>query len=83
MAKEGSLAAAARFLGLVPSAMSYRIRRMEEGLDVLLVDRRGVTRLTAAGQELVVKSARKSKDACSITGKTPYLKIKISICAGQ
>ena len=32
----GSFAAAARAMGLVPSALSYRVRQMEEALDVLL-----------------------------------------------
>ena len=39
IAESGSLAAAARRLGVVPSALSYRLRRMEELLDVLLIDR--------------------------------------------
>ena len=58
VALQGSLSAAARALGLVPSAMSYRIRQMEDALDVLLVDRKGKTKLTAAGQELVVEGGR-------------------------
>lgn len=41
IARCGSLAAAARALGLVPSALTYRLRRIEEALDVLLFDRRG------------------------------------------
>lgn len=54
VAQAGSMAAAARQLGLVPSALSYRIRQMEEGLDVLLFDRSARNaRLTDAGQELV------------------------------
>ena len=41
VAEHGSFAAAARALDLVPSALSYRIRQMEEALDVLLFDRQG------------------------------------------
>ncbi len=56
IAREGSLAGAARVLGLVPSAVTYRVRQLEEGLDVLLFDRsaRKAT-LTAAGQELLTE----------------------------
>lgn len=50
----GSFAAAARELGLVPSAVTYRIRQLEEALDVLLFDRSSrQARLTAAGNELL------------------------------
>jgi DNA-binding transcriptional LysR family regulator len=35
----GSFASAARELGLVPSALTYRVRQIEEALDVLLFDR--------------------------------------------
>ena len=50
VASEGSLAAAARQLGLVPSALTYRLRQMEEQLDVLLVDRSSRrAQLTPAG----------------------------------
>ena len=35
----GSFAAAARELGLVPSALTYRVRQIEDALDVLLFDR--------------------------------------------
>ncbi|MCU0942088.1 MAG: LysR family transcriptional regulator [Hydrogenophaga sp.] len=50
----GSMAAAARELGMVPSALTYRIRQIEDALDVLLFDRsarRAV--LTPAGGELL------------------------------
>jgi DNA-binding transcriptional LysR family regulator len=50
----GSFAAAARDLGLVPSAVTYRIRQVEDALDVLLFDRSSrQARLTAAGNELL------------------------------
>ncbi|MFN4003751.1 MAG: LysR family transcriptional regulator [Hylemonella sp.] len=55
----GSFAAAARKLGLVPSALSYRVRQIEEALDVLLYDRSTrQARLTAAGAELLREGRR-------------------------
>jgi molybdate transport repressor ModE-like protein len=55
----GSFAAAARELGLVPSAVTYRIRQIEDALDVLLFDRSSrQARLTDAGQELLREGAR-------------------------
>lgn len=54
VAREGSMAAAARAMGLVPSALTYRIRRIEDGLDVLLFDRSSRRALiTPAGEELL------------------------------
>ena len=54
VARLGSMAAAARELGLVPSALTYRIRQMEDALDVLLFDRSSrQARITPAGQELL------------------------------
>jgi DNA-binding transcriptional LysR family regulator len=51
---QGSMAAAARMLGLVPSALTYRVRQLEDALDVLLFDRsRREARLTAAGSVLL------------------------------
>ncbi len=38
IAETGSFAAAARSLGLVPSALTYRVRQIEDALDVLLFD---------------------------------------------
>jgi DNA-binding transcriptional LysR family regulator len=59
IASEGSFAAAARQLGLVPSALTYRVRQMEDALDVLLFDRRSrQARLTAAGSELLREGKR-------------------------
>ena len=52
--KAGSFAAAARSMGLVPSALTYRVRQIEDALDVLLFDRRSrQAKLTAAGRELL------------------------------
>jgi molybdate transport repressor ModE-like protein len=55
----GSFAAAARELGVVPSALTYRVRQVEEALDVLLFDRSSrQARLTAAGQEMIREGGR-------------------------
>ncbi len=54
VARTGSMAAAARELGLVPSALTYRVRQIEDALDVLLFDRSARrARLTPAGEELL------------------------------
>lgn len=55
----GSFASAARAMGLVPSALSYRVRQMEEALDVLLFTRASrQARLTEAGRELLREGQR-------------------------
>jgi len=54
VARTGSMAAAARELGLVPSALTYRVRQIEDALDVLLFDRSArQARITPAGAELL------------------------------
>jgi DNA-binding transcriptional LysR family regulator len=54
VARTGSMAAAARELGLVPSALTYRMRQIEDALDVLLFDRSSRrAQLTPAGAELL------------------------------
>ena len=54
VARTGSMAAAARELGLVPSALTYRVRQIEDALDVLLFDRSARrAQLTPAGAELL------------------------------
>lgn len=59
IAATGSFAAAARDLGLVPSALTYRVRQIEDALDVLLYDRSSrQARLTEAGAELLREGAR-------------------------
>jgi DNA-binding transcriptional LysR family regulator len=59
VATEGSLAAAARKLGVVPSALTYRVRQIEDGLDVLLFDRSARKAvLTVAGRELITQGER-------------------------
>ncbi|MGV3570723.1 MAG: LysR family transcriptional regulator [Ramlibacter sp.] len=63
VAQHGSFAAAARELGLVPSAVTYRIRQVEDALDVLLFDRSSrQARLTAAGNELLCASQQLLQD---------------------
>jgi DNA-binding transcriptional LysR family regulator len=59
VANTGSFAAAARALDLVPSALSYRVRQIEDALDVLLFDRSArQARLTEAGAELLREGSR-------------------------
>lgn len=55
----GSFAAAARVLGLVPSTLTYRVRQIEDALDVLLYDRSSrQAQLTPAGAELLREGSR-------------------------
>ncbi len=57
--RTGSMAAAARELGVVPSALTYRIRQVEDALDVLLFDRSSrQAKLTVAGKELLREGNR-------------------------
>ena len=57
--RTGSMAAAARELGVVPSTLTYRVRQLEDALDVLLFDRSSrQARLTAAGKELLREGNR-------------------------
>lgn len=54
IADTGSFAAAARASNMVPSALTYRVRQLEDALDVLLFDRSSrQARLTEAGAELL------------------------------
>lgn len=59
IAETGSFAAAARACGMVPSALTYRVRQIEDALDVLLFDRSSrQAQLTVAGRELLKEGAR-------------------------
>lgn len=59
VARAGSFAAAARELGVVPSAVTYRVRQIEDALDALLFDRASrQARLTDAGTELLREGER-------------------------
>lgn len=62
--EQGSLAGAARSLGVVPSALTYRMRKLEEELDALLLDRSSRSgQLTLAGQMLAREGRRLLLDA--------------------
>ena len=57
--RAGSMAAAAREMGVVPSALTYRVRQVEDALDVLLFDRSSrQAKLTDAGKELLHEGSR-------------------------
>jgi molybdate transport repressor ModE-like protein len=59
VARTGSFAAAARELGIVPSAVTYRVRQVEDALDALLFDRASrQAKLTDAGAELLREGER-------------------------
>jgi DNA-binding transcriptional LysR family regulator len=86
IADTGSFAAAARQLNMVPSALSYRIRQIEEALDALLFDRSSrQARLTPAGAELLREGARLLEDIDAVanrvkrvaTGWEPQLTIAV------
>lgn len=86
IAQTGSFAAAARSLGVVPSALTYRVRQMEDALDVLLYDRSSrQARLTEAGLELLREGARLLEDIDAVanrvkrvaTGWEPQLTIAV------
>ena len=86
IAQTGSFAAAARSLGVVPSALSYRVRLMEDALDVLLYDRSSrQARLTEAGAELLREGARLLEEIDAVanrvkrvaTGWEPQLTIAV------
>ena len=66
----GSFAAAARNLGVVPSALTYRIRQIEDALDVLLYDRSSrQARLTEAGAELLREGSRLLEDLDAVANR--------------
>jgi molybdate transport repressor ModE-like protein len=70
VAQTGSFAAAARELGLVPSAVTYRIRQVEDALDVLLFDRSSrQARLTEAGTELLREGARLLQEVDAVANR--------------
>lgn len=86
IADAGSFAAAARHLGLVPSALTYRVRQIEDALDVLLFDRSArQARPTEAGTELLREGARLLSDVDAVahrvrrvgTGWEPQLTISV------
>ena len=59
IAQSGSFAGAARALNLVPSSLTYRVRQIEDALDVLLFDRKSrQAKLTTAGKYLLNEGDR-------------------------
>jgi DNA-binding transcriptional LysR family regulator len=86
IASAGSFAAAAREMGMVPSALTYRVRQIEDALDVLLYDRSSrQAKLTEAGAELLREGARLLEEIDAVanrvkrvaTGWEPQLTIAI------
>lgn len=86
VATQGSMAAAARELGLVPSAVTYRVRQIEDALDVLLFDRSAKqARITRAGEELLQGGERVLQELDAVarrvqrvaTGWEPQLTIAV------
>ncbi|BEU96440.1 LysR family transcriptional regulator [Acidovorax sp. DW039] len=86
IADAGSFAAAARQLGLVPSALTYRVRQIEDALDVLLFDRSArQARPTEAGSELLREGKRLLQDIDAVahrvrrvaTGWEPQLTLSV------
>lgn len=70
VAKAGSFAGAARALGLVPSALTYRVRQMEDALDVLLFDRSSrQAKPTPAGAELLKEAQRLLMDTETLANR--------------
>lgn len=68
--RQGSFAAAARKLDLVPSALTYRVRQLEDALDVLLFDRSSrQARPTAAGHELLREAERLLSDLDAVANR--------------
>lgn len=68
--ESGSFAGAARALGMVPSALTYRVRQIEDALDVLLFDRTSrQARATAAGAELLAHAPRVLGDLDTLTNR--------------
>ncbi len=68
--KSGSFASAARSLGMVPSALTYRVRQIEDALDVLLFDRSSrQAQLTQAGQELLREGERLLEDIDAVANR--------------
>lgn len=70
IADSGSFAAAARAGNLVPSAVTHRVRVVEEALDVLLFDRASrQARLTEAGQALLREGTRLLADIDAVANR--------------
>lgn len=70
IARARSFAGAARELGMVPSALTYRVRQIEDALDVLLFDRSSrQARPTAAGAELLAQGERLQQEIDAVVNR--------------
>jgi DNA-binding transcriptional LysR family regulator len=70
IASTGSFAAAARALDMVPSALTYRVRQVEDALDVLLFDRSSrQAKPTEAGLELLSEAERLLEDLDAVANR--------------
>jgi len=70
IASTGSFAAAARAMGMVPSALTYRVRQIEDALDVLLFDRSArQAKATEAGAELLREGRRLLEDLDAVANR--------------
>ena len=70
IARAGHFAGAARELGMVPSALTYRVRQIEEALDVLLFDRSSrQARPTPAGAELLAQGERLKREVDAVVNR--------------
>lgn len=70
IATTGSFASAARALDLVPSALTYRVRQVEDALDVLLFDRSSrQAKPTEAGLELLREAERLLEDLDAVANR--------------
>lgn len=70
IAHAGSFAAAARATNMVPSALTYRVRAIEDALDVLLFDRSSrQAKLTDAGAELLREAGRLLADIDAVANR--------------
>ena len=68
--RAGSFAGAARAMAMVPRALSYRVRQIEDALDVLLFDRSArQARLTEAGAELLREAPRLLSDLDAVANR--------------
>lgn len=92
IARTGSFAGAARELGLVPSAVTYRVRQIEQALDVLLFDRSArQARPTAAGAELLSQGEQLRRELAAVvrhvrrvaTGWEPELTLAVDGAVSQ
>jgi DNA-binding transcriptional LysR family regulator len=70
ISQSGSFAGAARALNLVPSSLTYRVRQIEDALDVLLFDRKSrQAKLTTAGQYLLNEGERVLAEIDSVANR--------------